>query len=124
MTNALLIVALTLFGEAAGEPLEGKRAVASVIWNRAGGDPSALVAVCRAPRQFSCWNDGAAPRVPRDAPSRRAWAVCADIAGDMVAGTFVPTTCATHYHNTTVRPRWAERMREIDRIGRHRFYHE
>ena len=63
MTNLVLIVALTIFGEAAGESVQGKRAVASVIWTRADGNQNALASVCKAPRQFSCWNDGA-PLVP------------------------------------------------------------
>lgn len=50
---------LTLEAEAGGEPVEGQIAVASVIRNRVGkrfGD--SYKAVCLAPKQFSCWNDG------------------------------------------------------------------
>lgn len=120
MTNTIIIIALTLFGEASGEPIEGKRAVASVIWQRAGGDTNRLESVCKAPRQFSCWN-AAEPRVPNDYPSRKAWRDCKAIAEEMAAGTFVPTIRADHYHSGPV-PRWAVGMRLVAIIGGHRFY--
>jgi spore germination cell wall hydrolase CwlJ-like protein len=31
---------------------------------------------------------------------------------------------ATHYHSIRVRPSWSLRMREVARIGRHRFYRD
>lgn len=50
----------TLYGEAAGEPIEGIIAVACVIRNRASVSParwwgSGYKAVCLKPGQFSCW---------------------------------------------------------------------
>lgn len=58
------ICALTLFGEARGEPVEGRIAVANVIRNRvaanrAGFGGASYKAVCLKPAQFSCW-------LPRD----------------------------------------------------------
>ena len=38
-TDAANLIARTIFAEASGESLEGKKMVATVIWNRAGGDP-------------------------------------------------------------------------------------
>ena len=49
---------MTIYCEAQGESLEGKTAVASVIYNRAGGDPNKLVGVCLKNKQFSEWNVG------------------------------------------------------------------
>ncbi len=59
--NDVDALALTLFGEARGEPLEGKAAVASVVMNRVKhpdryGDT--IRDVCLQPKQFSCWNGG------------------------------------------------------------------
>jgi N-acetylmuramoyl-L-alanine amidase len=52
------LLGLTLWGEARGESLDGRAAVAHVITNRvaagAYGGPS-LRAVVLAPKQFSCW---------------------------------------------------------------------
>jgi spore germination cell wall hydrolase CwlJ-like protein len=120
MTNVVIIIALTLFGEAAGESIEGKRAVASVIFERAGGDTNRFADVCKAPRQFSCWNKRA-PRVPNDYPSRKAWRECVTIAVEMTNGVFVPTITATHYHSGKA-PEWANGMRLVAVIGGHRFY--
>ncbi len=52
------VVALTLYGEVRGEPLEGQLAVASVLLNRKadGRWGQTFTSVCRAPWQFSCWN--------------------------------------------------------------------
>jgi len=57
-------LARTLWGEARGEPVRGIEAVAAVVVNRVrlaqrrGGMwwGSDIVAVCRKPWQFSCWN--------------------------------------------------------------------
>lgn len=54
------ILALTAYGEARGEPIEGIVAVMSVIRNRVnegrfGGNT--YQAVCLKPKQFSCWNE-------------------------------------------------------------------
>lgn len=119
----LIIIALTLFGEAAGESYAGKLAVASVIWNRANGNPERLTQVCKAPKQFSCWNSGA-PKVPQDVPSQNAWAECAEIASTMLDGSFEPTTEANHYFALWMqkRPSWAASMTELETIGRHVFF--
>lgn len=48
--------ALTVYGEARGEPIEGQIAVANVIKNRALKHKSSYKEVCLEPQQFSCWN--------------------------------------------------------------------
>ena len=63
----LPVMARTVFGEARGEPHEGRLAVAHVILNRArsGGWWDAGVSeVCLKRWQFSCWNPGD-PNRPR-----------------------------------------------------------
>lgn len=53
------VLALTLFGEARGEPLEGKVFVGCVIRNRVrtvGRWADSYPGVCLAPSQFSCWS--------------------------------------------------------------------
>jgi len=126
MTNLIISIALTIFGESAGEPFEGKQAVASVVWNRAGGDVAKLESVIKAPKQFSCWNNGARPRVPNDYASRVAWRDCKTLAEAMVAGRFTPWVTATHYHaaSMTKPPYWAKDMRLVAIIGGHKFYIE
>ena len=45
LANIVNAVARTIFAEASGEGIEGQKAIASVIWNRAGGKCSNLVPV-------------------------------------------------------------------------------
>lgn len=111
------VVALTLYHEARGEGEEGLRMVASVIWNRAKGDPRRLRSVCLAPKQFSCWNDGH----PGD-PTEQVYDLCLKIAGEMVRGEFVPATDADHYHADYVNPAWSGSMNFRKQVGRHLFY--
>jgi len=125
MTNLIVIIALTIFGEAAGEPFDGKQAVASVIWNRAGGDVAKMEAVCKARKQFSCWNNGKTPTVPTDRQSRLAWRDCVMLADAIADGWFTPWSTATHYYapaRVTKPPYWVRSMRLVAIIGGHRFY--
>jgi N-acetylmuramoyl-L-alanine amidase len=50
-------LALTLIGEARGEPIEGIIGVANVIKNRAYASGKLFKDVCLSPNQFSCWNE-------------------------------------------------------------------
>ncbi len=54
------ILALTLWGEARNQPIQGLIAVGCVIRNRMrdGRWPSGAKAACLQPKQFSCWNAG------------------------------------------------------------------
>lgn len=97
------VVARTLYAEAQGESLAGKRAVASSIWNRANGNPQALVSVIKKPKQYSCWNAGRPP-----VGKGQAWEDCVAIAKEMAGGTFVPTVKYKYYFNPKkCRPSWA-----------------
>lgn len=54
------ILALTIIGEARGEPIQGQVAVGCVIRNRMMASPNkykSLSDVCLEPKQFSCWNE-------------------------------------------------------------------
>jgi|SRR5579863_7775013 len=51
------ILALTIYGEARGEPVEGQIGVGSVIRNRVVASKQSYKQECLEPKQFSCWND-------------------------------------------------------------------
>ena len=138
------ILALTLFGEARGEPIEGQIAVAQVIRNRVridignDGKPDwwgeGYRGVCLAPKQFSCWNDGdptqkaiidkvGVLRVSLDPgqPMRQLhWIAHGIIDGDV----FGTLHGATHYHAESIAPSWAKSMIVVARKGHHIFYRE
>ena len=130
------VVALTLYGEARGEPLEGQLAVASVLLNRKadGRWGQTFTSVCRAPWQFSCWNvtdpnratlDRLAADLERGTVTDAALRRCLWIADGIVAGV-LPSTVkrATHYYATSLRdtPRWAKTGTLVGRIGNHLFF--
>lgn len=51
------ILALTLYGESRGEPIQGQIAVANVVRNRVLTQKMSYRNICLAPKQFSCWNE-------------------------------------------------------------------
>jgi len=133
--EAVDTLARTLWGEARGEPVRGIEAVAAVVVNRvrravaAGGFwwGGSVIAVCRKPWQFSCWNPSDPNRakllaVKADDP---VFATCLRVARRAVAGVLPdPTGGATHYHRTGIHPAWAAGSLPSAEIGRHLFFND
>jgi len=127
------ILARTIYGEARGELVRGKEAVAAVIMNRVrraierGGYwwGTTLQEVCLRPWQFSCWNENDPNRAKIEAVGRdnRNFQSCLRIARRALAGTLKdPTGGATHYHVKSTTPPWARDHTPTADIGNHRFY--
>lgn len=125
MIPEMTIVAMTLFAECAGEPLEGKMAVMSAIANRASQKKS-LRDVCLSPYQFSCWNGhrGKHSMLKKYYAGKftgSAWEDCKRVVEMWADGT-LPKTKYTHYYNPKLcKPTWAGKMKNTKRIGRHLF---
>jgi spore germination cell wall hydrolase CwlJ-like protein len=131
-------LARTLYGEASGEPLVGKQAVANVVMNRyrSGGYGASVAAVCTAHSaagtyQFSCWS----PRYSRLAVIRKvtsnntAFQECQRVAQAAVAGTLPDNTGgAENYYAPAAMvppgrvPDWVAGMVFTAQIGSQRFY--
>lgn len=139
----VLYMAATIWGEARGEPYQGKVAVGHVIMNRLhrpgwwsrqkndGIPDDTIAAVCRDPYQFSCWNS-------IDPNSRKVRAialnelpplgdydfrVCLRAALQVIdAVEDDPSEGATHYHVKGVFPTWARHIAPHKVIGNHLFY--
>ena len=103
-TNLVNLVAQVLWREARGEGKEGIKAVASVVMNRTGNDPTHIVSVFKQPSAFECligytggWdNSDYKWYVPYKAiasnPSNKAiWDECNDIALKLVNKSFKST---------------------------------
>lgn len=131
--KAINVVARTLYMEARGEGTQGMRMVMTVIWNRAGGDPSKFAGVCLAPSQFSCWNDisNKSPssykiEFPKGATvkggDQTAWGICSDIAQSAFDGTFTPenNTWNSYYNPDKANPSWGSEMVGTKMVGRHK----
>ena len=128
------VVGLTLWGEARGEQIEGRIAVACVIHNRLidGRWGSSYQAVCQARKQFSCWNaddpnrakiDALAEQLERQSFIEPVIGECLWIAEGLIAGRFLPRVKhATHYHTRTIVPYWAHGAEVVATIGSHLFY--
>lgn len=140
-------LARTIFGEARGESYKGKTAVAWVVKNRAAAAVAwlkvhtdkerhplfgngSLVAACRAPFQFSCWN----PNDPNYKlieykEIRTMWPMagykdCLAAALAVITGREPdPTKGSLHYFDGRIAtPNWAEGLEPVAVIGTHKFY--
>ncbi len=129
------ILARTIYGEARGELVRGREAVAAVIMNRVRLARqrqgywwgASVEAVCTKPWQFSCWNAGDPNRDKLLAvgPENRAFQSCLRVARRAVEGRLIdPTGGATHYHARRVSPPWARGRAPSAEIGQHRFYND
>ncbi len=140
-------VALTLFGEARNEPIEGRIAVANVIRNRVLADRPAwglgYKGVCLKAWQFSTWLPAGGQDnyetlmwvagellQPSDAAfPERSVRECLWIAEGLIADQFRDTVKhATHYYSPTAMkpagrvPAWALGLLPVATIGRHVFF--
>ena len=126
--ESLRCMALNIYHEARGEPLQGKIAVAHVVLNRVAARqwPGKICAVVqqggerrRYRCQFSWWCDGRSDQ-PRDVA---AWRESLLVALLIRRGaTDDPTKGALWYHADTVSPYWSKIFLPYKKIGRHIFY--
>lgn len=124
------LVALTVYGEARGEPREGKIQVAHVALLRERN--TLKWDDIRDPMQFSCFNMPANENDERNLLALTeiklldpVFLECLIIAEEAEAGKlppFFPT--ATHYHVKSMGkyPAWAHKMQFLGQIGNHLFY--
>lgn len=124
----LRCLALNIYHEARGEPLEGKIAVAHVVLNRVAARrfPGQVCAVIkqggerrRHHCQFSWWCDGRSDK-PRDLAAWRESLLIALLVRRGAADD--PTDGALWYHADNVRPAWAHLLKAHTKIGKHIFY--
>lgn len=129
-----IILALTIWAEARGEPVDGQIAVACVVRNRLRG--GRWRDVCLAPEQFSCFNE-----VPDDGPVARAatalmtgvdtpaLAQAVWIADGVMGGAARDNTHgATHYYAPAAMvprgtvPAWAKGQTPVAQVGAQLFF--
>lgn len=133
------VVALTLWGEARREPIEGLVAVACVIRNRVRTQYRGTTyrEVCLAPWQFSCWRKegGAANHaavltlaqqlVSGQLIEDRAFHECAWVTDGVMADLLRDRVgTARHYHAARMhpRPKWAVGKTPAFHVGGHLFF--
>ena len=126
-------LAEALYFEARNQGWKGMLAVGVVAQNRVRSKayPNDICAVVRQGRlsdgkmklyacQFTYWCDGK-PERPAD---QEAWEAASNIAAMLLSTniTIEGMQKATHYHTTTVQPRWARKWKPCRRIRQHIFY--
>lgn len=134
------VLALTLWGEARGETIEGQVAVANVIMNRWKSNPSkykSIIDVCLEPKQFSCWNEDDPNKAKMDLIATKVDSGMIPpeikqqiyIARGVLGFNFHDNTKGSkHYITTSLfdsenRPRWAKHpTNDPVRIGNHIFF--
>jgi spore germination cell wall hydrolase CwlJ-like protein len=117
-------IAIAVYHEARGEPLDGQLAVAEVIMNRAasGRYPASWCEVVKQPWQFSFVHprSGRYPAVNR---SSSAWAYAEAITRIAVgAHADALPSDVLWYHADYVAPSWGRRLAKVEKIGAHIFY--
>lgn len=126
----LEILALTIYGEARGELLDGQMAIANVIFNRVDSGitwwGTSVRAVCLMPYQFSCWlaGDPNRPKLLAVTGADAAYAGCMAIATEALYGTWPAdnTSGADSYLRTGTLARWARGLTPVAVIGHHSFF--
>jgi len=129
----LKALADTVYGEASGEPWDGKLAVAYVPCTRARLRKLSIRDACLEPFQFSCWNDKDPNiiRIAKVSPTDPVYLACiAAASAAMSKSQPDPTGGATHYLTLELLksnpPAWvkAPTMIPVARIGSQQFYRE
>ncbi len=124
--RAMQCLTAAIYYEAGGESIDGQRAVAQVVLNRAR-HPAFPATVCgvvyqgveRAHCQFSFACDGALSRTP----AVKGWSRAAQVAAAALSGgVYAPVGLATHYHSFAVAPAWNRAMVMTDMVGAHLFH--
>ena len=123
MTAEILVIALTILGEARGEGFEGMAGVASVIQTRAIERKQTPSQVCLSPKQFSFWNAGVSEakkqQLLKNPQANNALRLAKLVAQrkmpDVVSG-------ANHYHTIQVSPKWSKGQPLVALIKNHKFY--
>lgn len=128
---SVFCLALVVYTEARGEPLDGQLLVAEVVLNRVQMEQYTddVCAVAFEPHQFS-----GLKRTPdlETILVDPAWETSVDITVEALAQRSEHTALqgstlgsgATHYHNTKVTPYWANKLTRVGKYGKHIFYIE
>jgi spore germination cell wall hydrolase CwlJ-like protein len=115
--DPITCLAVVIYLEARGEPLQGRIAVADTVMTRAlhegmtrGHDTCAVV---QAPGQYAVTG-----RIDYQSDE---WASAVAVSAAVVWGG-VGCRCATHFHTLDIDPYWADSMSKVAVIGDHIFY--
>lgn len=115
-------LALVVYLEARGEPVDGQLMVAEVVINRVQAErwPDDVCGVIFDPHQFSGIRNDMDLESIFASPS---WEKSVDVAMTALDGNTLGSG-ATHFHTTTSNPYWSDRLTVLGQYGNHIFYRE
>lgn len=125
--SSLECLTAAVYYEAAGEPIQGQRAVAQVVLNRVR-HPSFPNSVCGvvyqgSERQTGCQFTFTCDGSLRRTPQKDLWLRARQVAESALRGRIEASVgMSTHYHTDWVFPYWAPNLRKITKLGTHIFY--
>jgi spore germination cell wall hydrolase CwlJ-like protein len=119
--TALMCLAVAVYFEARGEPIDGQMAVAEVVMNRVEDEryPDTVCAVVYDRSSFSFTQDSKPDRLPKKSTEAKRRAM--QVASNVLHGSRVGIT-STHYHTVSVDPFWSSHYDYDGIIGHHMFY--
>jgi len=121
LATDIMWLAICIYHEARGESAEGRIAVGHVILNRTKATGKPVKDVILRPYQFSWANGGARPPIT----DYEALAHCFEAVESCMSSRAMGETLsgADHYFADYIqKPKWAEGMTKIQKIGKHTFY--
>ena len=121
------VLGRTIYGEARGESITGKKAIAAVVLNRFKSGKwfagQTIAETCQKRMQFSCWNDNDPNKEIITNATKEELSECLEIARMAIDGEFGDIVCgACHYHTKQINPKWAVGKVPVVSIGNHLFY--
>ena len=113
----------TILLEAQNQPLEGQIAVGEVIRNRMKKRGQTASQVCRARKQFSCWNLASFYEPRLRLATTASWDKAA-MAWELSATSNLTHNAEFYFNPRLAKPSWARKMVKTVSIGGHDFYRE
>ena len=121
-----------LFHEVRGEPIEGIKAVLSVVHNRtkAKGFPSDYCGVVHQPYQFSYRNSIKPGRTlpinlnKLQGSEKKIYTIIQELSFIAAVGAFNPVLedSVNFYHSVKISTKWSRKMKKVATIGSHQFF--
>ena len=105
--------AITISKEASGEGLLGMRAVLDILETRIKKNNSSCVKEVSLPGQWSWYKKGISLKATQKQLTTYNKVV-----------NMKSVVRATHFHLTSIKPKWAKKMKFVKKIGKHLFYLE
>ena len=113
----------TILLEAQNQPLEGQVAVGEVIRNRMKKRGQTAPQVCRARKQFSCWNEASWYEPRLRLATTASWDKAAR-AWELSATSNLTHNAEFYFNPRLAKPSWARKMVKTATIMEHDFYRE